>query len=285
MENLLLRYLLCFNIFAGRHSHITQLAAISGEDEFSSFVFPKVNITEDASRVTGISVRNGKMYHHHQEVTGTTISTAVDNLLSYFDTFQKKIVLVGHNIKSFDCHVLLNTLMSIDKVQMFSDKVDGFLDTLKLFKKTHPGLVSYKQEYLCQFLGEMNYESHNALADVRSLQLLVEKLDVQFEKCDLKSVCFTFEHAVKSCEYSRQMKCNLPSFQHLVQQNVISCMIARRMAGSGLCFDHLIQTFRKHSVEGVVSLLQEQCGASVRVTKSKKIIDRIINFLTNLSES
>jgi hypothetical protein len=131
----------------------------------------------------------------------------------------------------------------------------------------------------------MDYESHNALADLRSLQLLVEKIDVQFEKRDLKSVSFTFEHAVKSCEYSRQMKCNLPCFQRLVQQNVISCMIARRMAGSGLCFDHLTQIFRKHSVEGVDSLLQEQCAASVRVTKSKNIINRVINFLTNLSES
>jgi hypothetical protein len=81
------------------------------------------------------------------------------------------------------------------------------------------------------------------------------------------------------------MKCNLPSFQHVVQQIVISCIIARRMAGSGLCFDHLIKIFRKHSVEYVVSLLQEQCNASVGVTKSKEIIDRIINFLTNLSES
>jgi hypothetical protein len=59
---------------------------------------------------------------------------------------------------------------------------------------------------------QMNYVAHNALADVRSLKLSEDKLDVQFEKCNIKSVCFTFKHAVKSCKYSRQLKCKFTIF-------------------------------------------------------------------------
>lgn len=45
-----------------RNSHITQIAAVCGNEKFSQYVMPKVPMTSKAAEVTGIDPINGKMY-------------------------------------------------------------------------------------------------------------------------------------------------------------------------------------------------------------------------------
>lgn len=46
-------------------------------------------------------------------------TAAVDALLFFFTMFQSKVVLIGLNIKSIDCHLLLNALESCSKTDAF----------------------------------------------------------------------------------------------------------------------------------------------------------------------
>ena len=45
--------------FPARDSHITQLAAVCGDEKFSTYILPRKPITRKASEVTGIEVVNG----------------------------------------------------------------------------------------------------------------------------------------------------------------------------------------------------------------------------------
>lgn len=76
-------------------------------------------MTSKAAEVTGIYVINGKMYCHGKEVNAVKLSAAADALLKIFMKFQSKVVLIGHNIKSFDFHLLLNALESCSKTDAF----------------------------------------------------------------------------------------------------------------------------------------------------------------------
>ena len=84
------------------------MAAVAGKEEFVCFAYPKVPISAEAARITGITTRNGKMYHLNTEVDAKSISVAIDSLISFLYKFGRKVVIVGHSIQLFDCPVLIN---------------------------------------------------------------------------------------------------------------------------------------------------------------------------------
>lgn len=268
----------------GRSSHITQIAAVRGDDWFSCFVFPKVKITAEASRITGISVKDGKLLHHSKEVEGKTIQHALDSFLTFLCKSSKKVLLVGHNIQLFDCPVLFNALNSCGKMEDFSKVVVGFLDTLKLFKLMKPGLPSYQQEFLCKTFANTEYDAHDARYDVKALDVLFENQGISFESTDAKVSSRTFNSARSSYDYFKTRQINLPSLQPLIDQKVISVGMGRKIAGSGLNYDHLHLAFKMDPTDGISKLCKEEHGGFARVTKSKKIIGRIVNFFVNLNE-
>lgn len=67
-----------------RNSHITQIAAVCGNEKFSQYVMPKVPMTSKAAEVTGLDLINGKMYCHGNEVNAVKLSAAADALLFFF---------------------------------------------------------------------------------------------------------------------------------------------------------------------------------------------------------
>ena len=62
--------------------------------------------------------------------------------------------------------------------------------------------------------------------------------------------------------------------------------MGRKIARSGLNYDHLAVAFEKNPIEGLGDLGREHCGTLVRtrVTKSQKIIDKILNYFVKLNE-
>uniref|UniRef100_A0A8W8NYC9 Exonuclease domain-containing protein n=1 Tax=Magallana gigas TaxID=29159 RepID=A0A8W8NYC9_MAGGI len=268
-----------------RTSHITQIAAAAGELHFSCYVFPRIAISSQSASVTGISVRNGIMYHHGKRVDSKSISTAVDMLLDFCQTFQKKIILVGHNVESFDSPILMYALDRCKKLESFTNIVDGFLDTLKFFRIERPGLSSYRQEYLCKNLAGIDYDAHDALSDVLSLQSLINFLNIGLENVNARTALLTSVSAVDFYRYSNVVQSNLPSLQPLIGQKIISCPIAKKIAGSGLQLKHLELAYSRDPVEGIYSLFSEQCGKSVRVSKSRKVTGKIVEYFASLRES
>ena len=104
-------FLICF---LDRTSHITQLAAVHGNETFSTYVVPGIPITPSASDIIGLELRNGTLYHHGKNV----------NLDSFFNFLEKinNVILTGHNIKTFDCPVFLEASDSCRMIPKLTER-------------------------------------------------------------------------------------------------------------------------------------------------------------------
>ena len=76
---------------------------------------------------------------------------------------------------------------------------------------------------------------------------------------------------------------NLQSLPILVTEKVITNNVAKAIAGSGLQHKHLLLAYTRNGREGIEGILQEKynCSSKVRVTRSKKIIYSISEFIAN----
>ncbi|XP_056018747.1 uncharacterized protein LOC125669025 [Ostrea edulis] len=256
-----------------RDSHITQLAAVCGEEKFSTYVFPRIHITAKASEITGIEIVNEKMFSKNVEVNPLKISAGIDALLNFVSKFQTKVILIGHNIKSYDCHLLLNALESCKKKKKdFSPCIAGFVDTKILFKIYDGTLNCYSRESLFKHFVSSKYNAHDAIEDVLALQKLIGHLDIDVSNCIFSNASFTFLNALESCRYSSEVRKNIPTLNHLINEKVVSKGMASKIAGSGLNFRCLQLAYRRDPHDGIQNLLSEKVRNGVRVTKSQKVI-------------
>lgn len=129
----------------GRNFHITQIAAVCGENQWQCFVKPKIPISSSASDVTGITMRGSQMFHRGIPVHSSNLSFALGSFVEFISRQGKFAVLSGHYIQSYDCHVLFNDLKAVGKMNTFKDHVARFVDTKLLFRSQFPGLPSYSQ--------------------------------------------------------------------------------------------------------------------------------------------
>ncbi|XP_062592816.1 uncharacterized protein LOC134254308, partial [Saccostrea cucullata] len=266
-----------------RSSHITQIAAVHGNERFSTFVMPEIPMTAKAAEVTGIRIINQKMYSHGVQVSALKLSAAIDALLDFFSKFQSKVVLIGHNLKSFDCHLFLNALESCSKTEAFSHCIAGFVDTRLLFKIFDPTLKSYSQESIFKEYTLSNYNAHDAVEDVLALKTLVETVDIDICSAQFSAATFSFSSALRSHLYCLEKQKNCPSLEHLVKDRVISRSMVNKIAGSGLNYRYLQLAYYRNPSEGILNLLSEPVQNTVRVTKSQKVISSLNNhFAANI---
>ena len=106
------------------------------------------------------------------------ISDGLGVFLNVQSKFQTKVILVGHNIKLYECHLLLNSLESCNRTNVVSQHVEGFDDTKMLFKISDGTLNCYAQESLFKHFVSSEYNVHNAQEDVLAIQKLIRHLDV-----------------------------------------------------------------------------------------------------------
>ncbi|CAC5392601.1 unnamed protein product [Mytilus coruscus] len=109
--------IVCFDLETtglSRYSDITQIAACTKDSSFSRYIFPDQQISREASEITKITVVGQKMYYKGNAVDYKHKHEGMTDFLTYLSNFTDKPVLVGHNIKRFDCHVLFHTLKSMN---------------------------------------------------------------------------------------------------------------------------------------------------------------------------
>ena len=241
---------------------------------------PKKNIQTQASEVTGLKVINGYLYHNNKKLDSDSVSSAMEKFIQFLQKSESNI-LIGHNIRTFDCHVLFNALRNCEKMQTFLQHVIGFLDTKTLFKATHPEHKKYTQKALFESIVGEEYAAHDALADVNALTSLVETASISD---DIKMKLISTTKHVQDCfNYSIEAQHNMPSLKVLVTSKIVSKNMARTIAGSGLQLKHLCYAYRRNGRSGIESVLQEkQSGSSkVRVTRSRKITDSIADYFAH----
>ncbi|XP_063406005.1 uncharacterized protein LOC134689966 [Mytilus trossulus] len=227
----------------GFKSDITQLAAFDGTTVFNEYVSPREVISPKISEITGLTFDFScdQMYHHGKPVKSRDIQIVLLEFIEFISK-KKKPILFGHNITSFDIPILMNKLRQHSLLSEFVLHIYGCIDTIKLTRRKFKtkDIGNHKQQTLVTKLLGVEYDDHNACADVTSLfQLLAH---FEYSEKDV----FRFNSALLTDSY-------IP----LIWASHITKLTARRLAHSGLCLKHLQLAFNKDSENGLKSILLE----------------------------
>lgn len=98
--------------YIGRGSAIIQLSAVCEDQIFNSYITPIQDISEEASRVTGIqfNAATNELLHDNKPVSHRHPLNVLLDFIQFLMLIGKKAILVSHNNKSFDCIILYNQL-------------------------------------------------------------------------------------------------------------------------------------------------------------------------------
>ena len=199
-----------FHLFTGRTAGITQLAAVCLDGlTFSWYVMPSRPISMEATRATGILV----------------------DFIAFLQS-KKQPLCIGHNIRCFDCPILIYHLIAHSLMGMFENAVHAFLDTLVMYKQIYPERRSYKQEALVNDVLGRGYNAHNAEADVAALQQLVQATDIACAV--LEGFTFSVNSAKEMLMYNEQKSRNCETLQQLVISRAITKCMCDRLVVRGL---------------------------------------------------
>ncbi|GAA6227057.1 protein PML-like [Lates japonicus] len=161
----------------GQSCDIVQLAAVSGGHSLNLYIIPRCRMERGATKVTGFRVRRQKLYLHRQLVLTNSPREVLVSFIAFLQMLGRPLV-VGHNIRRFDCPLLARALDEHDLRTEFESSISGCVDTLPLAREMLKDrcLQSFRQENLVKELLGVNYKAHDALEDVRALQALYSVL-------------------------------------------------------------------------------------------------------------
>lgn len=256
--------------------HITQVAATSmSAQTFSSYVVPKKVISEEAQRITGITMHDKQMYSRGLPVASSTIGTVLSNLLEWLRSLPSPVVLAAHNGRRFDGPVLMSALVSNNMEQDFIKLVSGLCDTINVLKKKLPGLTSYSQEFIMKSVIKTEYNAHDAAGDVAGLLTIFNHSNVA--NIDIVPHTYLPISVIQNQIYLTEKHKNVNSLHPLVGAGILKMTTAENIAGSGLNYSHLLKLHQRGGEESVRNVfLSKSSNGKARVTSSKKLLDKII---------
>ena len=177
-----MQFLFIFVPGLSRKSDITQLAAFDGATVFNEYVSPMEVISAKVSEITELTFDFScdQMYHHGKPVKSRDFQIV---LLDFFYFISKKIrrnpFLFGHSIASFDIPILMNKLHQHSLLSEYMFHIYGCIYTIKLARRKLKikDIGNHKQQTLVTKLLGIEYDAHNACADVTSLFQLLEHFE------------------------------------------------------------------------------------------------------------
>lgn len=256
----------------GRTSDIIQIAAKCKEKEFSIYAIPTRCISKEASAATCLTFDGNNLCYKGEAVPAVPPFEALIAFLNFLDSFNHPII-VGHNIQSFDLPILRHHLGSSNLLERFSGNITGFLDTLKISKKSlkDVNLPNYKQETLVHTLLGEEYEAHNAMADVTSL-----------EKLYYSKLCLSDRTLCENIFYLSYYTCK-ESLEPLLRCKVLSALMLRKLVVNGLSLSHLRQIHTRDPENGIRNVFAESLTENpkaARITKSVKVIQKVVEYFS-----
>nr|XP_019934269.1 PREDICTED: uncharacterized protein LOC109624190 [Paralichthys olivaceus] len=207
----------------GQSCDIVQLAAVSGGHSLNLYVLPRCRMQRGAARVTGFKVRRQRLYLHRQLVLTNSLREVLVSFIAFLRMLGRPLV-IGHNIRRFDCRLLARALEELDLRAGFDSSIKGCVDTLPLAREMLRDrcLQSFRQEILVKELLGVTYKAHDALEDVRALQALYSVLQPTPELvCKHMFTLDTMKHKAggtdAKAKVSSQMSGQRPLWEHLRQ--------------------------------------------------------------------
>lgn len=104
---------------------------------FDSYITPTRSITPAITKVNGLSRVHKKLFQNGNEVTTLPQRIVFNKLIIYLKSLGKKCILVAHNC-IFDSTRLVSSLKKLSLLEDFQSCVEGFSDTLILFRIRFP---------------------------------------------------------------------------------------------------------------------------------------------------
>lgn len=236
---------------------IVQLSAAVGDQTFNQYVLPSKPIMQQAAEVTGLTLKDGVLHLKGKKIESVGATDAFQHFVNWLKPFAP-LVLVAHNCYNFDSKRLVNSMEKHGIEPALHEVVTGFLDTLPLFRHVLPNLTNHKQETIVRAVLHETYSAHDALQDVKSLQRVVNILNLPAGT--LKTFSFTYESLKEKMEYSRKAKLKSKSFKPLVGSNYISENIADKLGKAGVDFELLKSFYLRGGREFLTEVFSEPKG-------------------------
>ncbi|XP_011309361.1 three prime repair exonuclease 2 [Fopius arisanus] len=173
---------------------ILQIAAKYGSRMYRTYILPTGPIPQIVKDITGIDMKNNKMYVRGRPVTAVPKSTALYTFIAFLKSLGGKIILVAHNCFKFDGPLLTAIVYREKKMTEFQEMVIGFSDTLPLFREYLPGRREIGRTYglkslADEFLGE-SAGAHDAMNDTCMLEQLIMRDNIPINVDD---IIFSYE--------------------------------------------------------------------------------------------
>lgn len=266
-------------------AEIIQIAARSDTKKFNVYINPEqLLIHPRASEVKGFEKIDDELYRYGKRVIPTE---SITDGLRLFERFiievsgTKECLLVTHNAV-FGVRILLHQVYKCGLVDDFVNIIFGFADTWPMFKQILPerkGPGKFKLETLTkdflQSYQRQNY--HDAACNVKLLRRLVDRLSSEDK---LFKFTKTFrESYIKTLESNNYISSNFQSLDELTL--VVPESILKRLTLHGISCKSLINVYKNGGDEGIISLFTEKIAGKPRITKDKKILDKVMRFVNS----
>lgn len=256
-----------------RQKDILQIALKSEKKIMSVYLTPSKNIDAQASEVTGLT-KNGRQLFLHGELVPTLVpKKAAAQVIEYLESFGTKVILIAHNC-DFDSDRIVSLYKRLCMIEPFERVVQGFVDTLSLFRKKFPERKSHKLGDLAKdFLEVSTDNAHNAIFDIDILEKLATKYlsweDLSKNQFSVQDVMNKIQMAIDEKLYSRTCAPMSSAFSKILIKN-----LSRNKVDYFVLLDKFI--------EGDVSLEKFLIGGETPLVKSKKTVNNILDFFSNL---
>ena len=246
---------------------------------FLVYITPSKSIDEKASQVTGLCMVSGQLQCRGIEVSSVSLSEGLRQFYEFLSTFQKKCFLVAHNCK-FDCPRLLTAIDNINFTENYKAIVAGFSDTLPVIKKI-TGLTGKSENKLEQLAINNkipSIDAHNAINDIIMLEQLIIKLDVKNHQM-LEST-LTWNEAVDKKIFNDELPSALQKLHGL--DTCTSLATTKKLIVAKMSYNLILETFKNDKLIGLLNLFDEDENGDVRVTKCRKVVKKISDFLETM---
>ncbi|XP_078409953.1 protein PML-like [Cetorhinus maximus] len=227
-----------------KYCDIVQLSAVSGEKIFDKYILPSNPMSAGAAAVTGIQIMDGILYLRGEPQPTCSLQEAMAAFFQFLQSLDRPL-LAGHNIWKFDGPIILRAWKELSMKDQFASCVTGFLDTFWLSRDIVPRseVSSYRQPDLVRTYLKKDYEAHNAIEDVKSLQELYSVLK------------FTPEQKQNSQFSLSQLESHV-SLQPLVDAKILFFQLAQKLAMQEVSYEKLKLAHQQDAESGLKTLLQ-----------------------------
>jgi len=257
---------------------IVQIAAKCGDAEFNAFIIPQKKFDPRASEVTGMTVEGGRLKRNGEVLTTVPAEQAVRDFFNFLKSCSSQVILAGHNFERFDGPRIMKLFAAHELAQHLCSITFGITDTLPLIKQ---GPIKKQALLASTYLKGPYWEdalknAHDALADCRILQGLLHHFEVSDNQL-IESV-LPIKDFMEKCVSNNRRNRYRPQLMVMKNHGVSEGMIGK-MAAQGVTIEELTQEYAKHGRRGLEVCLGVQLGGKPRVTKCKKVLDKIESFL------